>query len=67
MTYEQNKLITCKKVNETSLPFAVTHTYTGYPMVKEAKSIISSGKIGKLRKVAVNTSGLVDLKLRENR
>ena len=42
-----------KKVNETKLPFAVTHTYTGYPMVKEAKSIISSGKIGKLRKVAV--------------
>ena len=54
MTYdtEQAKLLV-KKVNETNLPFAVTHTYTGYPMVKEAKSIISSGKIGKLRKVAV--------------
>jgi predicted dehydrogenase len=42
-----------KKVNDTKIPFAVTHTYTGYPMVKEAKSLISSGKIGKLRKVAV--------------
>ena len=54
MTYdtEQAELLV-KKVNETNLPFAVTHTYTGYPMVKEAKSIISSGKIGKLRKVAV--------------
>ena len=54
MTYdtEQAELLV-KKVNETCLPFAVTHTYTGYPMVKEAKSIISSGKIGKLRKVAV--------------
>jgi len=54
MTYdtEQAELLV-KKVNETRLPFAVTHTYTGYPMVKEAKSIISSGKIGKLRKVAV--------------
>ena len=54
MTYdtEQAELLV-KKVNETILPFAVTHTYTGYPMVKEAKSIISSGKIGKLRKVAV--------------
>ena len=41
------------KVNETGLPFAVTHTYTGYPMVKEAKNLISSGKIGNLRKVAV--------------
>ena len=49
---EQAELLV-KKVNETYLPFAVTHTYTGYPMVKEAKSIISSGKIGKLRKVAV--------------
>ena len=46
MTYdtEQAKLLV-KKVNETKLPFAVTHTYTGYPMVKEAKSIISSGKL----------------------
>ena len=42
-----------EKVNETNLPFAVTHTYTGYPMVKEAKYLIKSGKIGNLRKVAV--------------
>ena len=42
-----------EKVNETNLPFAVTHTYTGYPMVKEAKSLIENGKIGKIRKVAV--------------
>ena len=42
-----------QKVEETGLPFAVTHTYTGYPMVKEAKYLINSGKIGKLRKVAV--------------
>jgi len=48
---ESNKLQ--KKVEETGLPFAVTHTYTGYPMVKEAKYLINSGKIGKLRKVAV--------------
>ena len=42
-----------EKVNETKLPFAVTHTYTGYPMVKEAKNIIKSGKLGTIRKVAV--------------
>ena len=42
-----------EKVNETNLPFAVTHTYTGYPMIKEAKSLIENGKIGKIRKVAV--------------
>ena len=42
-----------EKVNQTKLPFAVTHTYTGYPMVKEAKNIIKSGKLGTIRKVAV--------------
>ena len=54
MTYDSNQSkILSDKVGEISIPFAVTHTYTGYPMVKEAKNIILSGKIGKLRKVAV--------------
>ena len=54
MTYDSNQSkILSDKVSEISIPFAVTHTYTGYPMVKEAKNIILSGKIGKLRKVAV--------------
>lgn len=39
------------KVEETGLPFALTHTYTGYPMVKEARSIVKSGALGKVRKV----------------
>ena len=54
LTFDSNqakKLV--EKVNETKLPFAVTHTYTGYPMVKEAKNIIKSGKLGTIRKVAV--------------
>jgi len=42
-----------KIVEKTQLVFALTHTYTGYPMVKEAKSIVSSGKLGKIRKVYV--------------
>ena len=50
-TNQAKKLV--EKVNQTKLPFAVTHTYTGYPMVKEAKNIIESGKLGKIRKVAV--------------
>lgn len=33
--------------------FCLTHTYTGYPMVKEAKQIIKSGKLGAIRKVYV--------------
>ena len=50
-TNQAKKLV--EKVNQTKLLFAVTHTYTGYPMVKEAKNIIESGKLGKIRKVAV--------------
>lgn len=41
------------KVEETGLPFALTHTYTGYPMVKEARQLVKGGKIGKVRKVTV--------------
>lgn len=42
-----------KLVEKTNLLFGLTHTYTGYPMVKEAKDIIRQGKLGKLRKVIV--------------
>ena len=41
------------KVKETGLPFALTHTYTGYPMVKEARQQVKSGKFGKVRKIIV--------------
>jgi len=40
-----------KKIKETGLIFALTHTYTGYPMVMEARELVLSGKIGKIRKV----------------
>ena len=54
MTFDSNQAkILVDKINNTSIPFAVTHTYTGYPMIKEAKNIVINGKIGKLRKVAV--------------
>lgn len=42
-----------KVVNKTGLILAVTHAYTGYPMVKEAKQLVASGKFGKIRKVYV--------------
>jgi predicted dehydrogenase len=42
-----------KVVDKTGLVLALTHTYTGYPMVKEAKSMVATGKIGKVRKVYV--------------
>ncbi|MFZ2906658.1 MAG: Gfo/Idh/MocA family oxidoreductase [Cyclobacteriaceae bacterium] len=40
-------------VNKSGLILALTHTYTGYPMVKEARDIVRSGKLGKIRKVYV--------------
>jgi predicted dehydrogenase len=40
-------------VNETGLLFALTHNYTGYPLVKEARDMLRSGKLGKIRKIVV--------------
>ncbi|HEY0655415.1 MAG TPA: Gfo/Idh/MocA family oxidoreductase [Chryseosolibacter sp.] len=42
-----------KIVDKTGLVLALTHTYTGYPMVKEARNMVAAGKIGKVRKVYV--------------
>jgi predicted dehydrogenase len=42
-----------KLVDETGLILALTHTYTGYPMVKEARHMVRSGALGKIRKVYV--------------
>jgi predicted dehydrogenase len=38
---------------KSGLFFCLTHTYTGYPMVKEARQQVLSGKFGKIRKVYV--------------
>ncbi|MCC5941002.1 MAG: Gfo/Idh/MocA family oxidoreductase [Balneolaceae bacterium] len=40
-------------VDHTGLILAVTHTYTGYPMIKEAKHFVDSGKLGDVRKIYV--------------
>jgi len=42
-----------KVVEKTGRTFCLTHTYTGYPMVKEAKQLIANGVLGKIRKVYV--------------
>jgi predicted dehydrogenase len=38
-------------VRKTGKVFALTHNYTGYPMVKEARELVRSGKLGKVLKV----------------
>ena len=42
-----------KKQDETGLMLLLTHTYSGYPMVKEARQIVKGGKLGKIRKIYV--------------
>src|SRR5919205_1438565 len=42
-----------QKVDETGLLLALTHTYSGYPMVKQAKAMVREGAFGKIRKVWV--------------
>lgn len=42
-----------KVVEKTGLILALTHTYTGYPLVKEARQLIRGGVFGKIRKVYV--------------
>lgn len=42
-----------KIVAKTGLILGLTHTYTGYPLVKEARQMVASGKLGKIRKVYV--------------
>ncbi|MGE6221657.1 Gfo/Idh/MocA family protein [Nubsella zeaxanthinifaciens] len=43
-----------QKVEETGLTLALTHTYSAYPMVKQAKAMVKEGVFGKIRKVCVN-------------
>jgi len=40
-------------VRESGLLYGLTHTYTGYPLVKEARQRIASGELGTIRKVIV--------------
>jgi len=40
-------------VKKTGLLYGLTHNYTGYPLVKEARELIAAGKLGKIRKVVV--------------
>jgi len=42
-----------KLVQKTGLLLGLTHTYTGYPLVKHARHMVAKGEIGKVRKVYV--------------
>jgi predicted dehydrogenase len=42
-----------QKVDRTGLLLCLTHTYSGYPMVKQARHMAQTGVLGKIRKVYV--------------
>jgi predicted dehydrogenase len=42
-----------KKVEDTGLLLLLTHTYSGYPMVKQARMMVKEGAFGKIRKIWV--------------
>jgi predicted dehydrogenase len=40
-----------KLVSKNKLTFALTHTYTGYPMVREMRDLISKGVLGTIQRI----------------
>jgi predicted dehydrogenase len=54
MTYSLDQARELKKiVAKSKKVFALTHNYTGYPMVKQAKQMIREGALGHVNKVVV--------------
>src|SRR6478609_7234539 len=43
-----------KKLDESGLILCLTHTYSGYPMVKQAKDLVQNKKLGAIRKIYVS-------------
>lgn len=43
----------CSQVDRTGRVFALTHNYTGYPMVKQARHMARGGDLGEIRKIVV--------------
>jgi predicted dehydrogenase len=42
-----------KVVKKAGLPYALTHTYAGYALVRDARALCASGELGEIRKVVV--------------
>jgi hypothetical protein len=51
-TLEEAKILK-KTSDKAGKVFAVTYTYTGYPMVRQMREMITSGKLGKIQKIDV--------------
>ncbi len=54
ITFTLNEALQLKaKLEETGLTLALTHVYSAYPAVKQAKQMVTDGRFGKIRKVYV--------------
>ena len=54
MTFDLKEAKELKEIVErTGRTLCLTHTYSGYPMIKEAKQRVQRGELGKVRKVVV--------------
>ena len=54
MTFSlEEALLLHQKVSQSDCSFLLCHTYTGYPMIKQARQLVQSGMLGKIRKVFV--------------
>ena len=54
LTTTYNEALELKKLQkEKNCVFAVTYTYTGYPMVRQMKQMISDGILGKIQKIDI--------------
>lgn len=42
-----------QRVRETGLVFCLTHNYSGYPLVRQARAMVAQGNLGELRLVQV--------------
>jgi len=42
-----------RKVEATGLVFCLTHNYTGYPLVRQARALVEDGQVGEIRLVQV--------------
>lgn len=52
MNYEEAKILE-EAHQKSGKVFALTHTYTGYPMVRQMREMIKAGALGKIHKVDV--------------
>lgn len=49
-TYEEAKILN-DTLKHSKLVFAVTYTYTGYPMIRQMREMVLNGELGKIQKI----------------